>query len=120
MDVEINGTSQDARKWAMFCHLASLLGLTGIPFANVLGPVIVWMMKREEDPFIDQAGKEAVNFQISMTIYIIVAALLILLVIGLILLPLIGLADLIFTIIAAIKSNDGEEYRYPLTIRFLK
>ena len=104
----------------MLCHAGGLAGYSGFPFANIFLPLVFWLIKRKEDPFIDEAGKEAVNFQISLTIYTIVSALLILLVIGFALIVIVLLIGLILTIVAAVKANDGESYRYPLTIRFIR
>lgn len=109
--------SQDVRLWAMLCHLIALAGFV-IPFGNVIGPLVVWMIKREESPFIDYHGKEALNFQISMSIYIIAAAILVLIAVGILLLIALGIFGLIMIVIASVKANSGEKYRYPLTIRF--
>ena len=114
---EIN---KDARQWAMFCHLAGLAGLILPAIGSVVGPLIIWQIKKEEHPFVDEQGKEAVNFQISMLIYGIVAGLLILACVGTVLLPAVVIFDLVFLLIAAVKANNGEHYRYPLTIRFIK
>ena len=111
---------KDERMWAMFCHLASLAGYVGIPFANIIGPLIVWQIKKAESPLVDDQGKEALNFQISMTIYVLVGLVSLCIGIGLVVLPVLGILGLVFTIIAAIKANQGEMYRYPLTIRFIK
>jgi hypothetical protein len=109
----------EARQWAMFAHLASFAGYTGIPMANILGPLIVWMMKKEEFPFVDDQGKEAINFQISMTIYILVGVATFCIGIGIVVVPALAILDLVFTIIAAIQVNTGKAYRYPLTIRLI-
>jgi uncharacterized Tic20 family protein len=77
------------------------------------------MNKKEEYELVNDQGKESLNFQISMTIYILASVILIILVIGIALLIILGLFSLIVVIIAAIKANEGEKYRYPLTIRFL-
>jgi uncharacterized Tic20 family protein len=113
-------SEKDERMWAMFCHLASLAGYTGIPFANILGPLIIWQIKKGQSPLVDDQGKESVNFQISLTIYVLVGLLSLCIGIGIIVLPALGIFDLVFTIIAAVKANQGEMYRYPLTIRFIK
>lgn len=105
--------------WGMLCHLTSLSGYLGVPFGNILGPLIIWLIKKEESSFVDDQGREALNFQISMMIYGIVSAVLILLIIGIFLLIAIWIISLVFTVIAAVKTKDGEVYRYPLTIRFL-
>lgn len=110
-------TNPEARNWAMVCHLASLSGyLTGLGF--ILGPLIVWAIKKDQHPFVDFHGREAMNFNISFTIYSIVAVILVFACVGFFLLPVVGVVWLVFTIIAAIKANSGERYRYPLTIRF--
>ena len=109
----------DAKNWAVGTHLAALSGMF-IPFANVIGPLIVWMIKKDESPLIDREGKESLNFQISMSIYLCVSALLVIVLIGLPLLFVIAVLDLVFTIIAAVKTSNGEQYHYPLTIRFIK
>ncbi|MCY1176342.1 hypothetical protein D3C76_578400 [compost metagenome] len=111
--------SQTARQWAMFCHFAAFLGLV-FPFGNLLGPLIVWQVKREADPYIDQQGKEAVNFQITVTLAMLVSCLLMLVLVGFLLLALVGAGALVLTIIAGIKANDGVAYRYPFTWRALK
>jgi len=111
--------SQEARQWAMFCHFAAFAGLL-IPFGNLLGPLIVWQVKREADPYIDQQGKEAVNFQITVTLAMLVSCLLMLVLVGFLLLALVGAGALVLTIIAGIKANEGVAYRYPFTWRALK
>ncbi|MCB1561833.1 MAG: DUF4870 domain-containing protein [Xanthomonadales bacterium] len=111
--------SQDQRQFAMFTHLSALCGII-IPFGNLIGPLIMWQIKKNEMPFVDDQGKEAVNFQITVTIAMLICFVLMFVVIGLLLLPLVGLAALIFTIIAGIKANEGTAYRYPMTIRLIK
>ncbi|MEW6113824.1 MAG: DUF4870 domain-containing protein, partial [Thermodesulfobacteriota bacterium] len=61
--------SKQATNWGMLCHLSALLGLVLISFGHILGPLVVWLFKKNDDPFIDEQGKESLNFQISMTIY---------------------------------------------------
>lgn len=111
--------SSEERQWGMFCHLAALGGIV-IPFGNVVGPLIVWMVKKAEMPFVNEQGMEALNFQISMTIYLIVTGLLMFVLIGFLLFPVVAVADLVLLIIAGIKASNGESYHYPVTIRFLK
>lgn len=115
-------TNKDARMWGMICHLAGLGGLIPIVpvIGSVIGPLIVWQIKKDEFGFVNDQGKEAVNFQISILIYAVVSALLIFACVGVVLLPAVYIFDLIFLLIAAVKANDGEHYRYPLTIRFIK
>lgn len=116
----------------MACHLLALSGLIGVPFGNILGPLIMWLVKREEVPFVDACGKEAVNFQISMTIYgtalvvisfpIMIIPFLGFLIFGAAMLAIVALVivGIVFTVIASIKASEGTVYEYPLTIRFIK
>ena len=112
--------NKDARTWATVCHLSALSAFVGIPLGNILGPLVVWLLKRNDHPFVDDQGKEALNFQISMTIYGIVAGILVILLVGIALLALVAIADLILVIVASMKANDGERYRYPFTIRLIQ
>jgi len=100
--------------WGMLSHLTGLVGF--------IGPLVVWLIKKEEFPFVDEQGKEALNFQITMLIYFIVAGLTTFICIGFVLTPAVWVADVVFLIIAAIKANDGYHYRYPwpLIIRLIK
>jgi uncharacterized protein len=124
----------NTRGWEVMCHLSSLLGmfgmLGGIPLGNIVAPLIVWLIKRNDSLGVDAHGKESLNFHISWTLYALVASGvttgLMFLLIGFLMLPflLVGLAIgwvvmLILTIIASIKASNGQLYRYPLTIRFL-
>lgn len=84
---------------------------------GVIGTLIVWQVKKDDDPFIDRHGKRAFNFQLSMLLY---AAALCLTIIGVFLVPVVGILDIVFTIIAAIRASDGKDYQYPLTIPFIK
>jgi uncharacterized Tic20 family protein len=111
--------SQEVRQWAMFCHLSALLGIW-IPFGTLIGPLILWQMKRESDPFIDAQGKEALNFQITVAIAATLSFFLMLVVIGFFLLGLIAIGALVLTIIAGVKANEGVPYRYPFTWRLIK
>ena len=111
---------KEERTMGMVAHLAALAGFTGIPGASILGPLIVWLMKKDTMPFVDQEGKEAVNFQLTVFIAMLVCSPLVCVGVGLIVLPAIGIVALVFTIIAALKANEGEHYRYPLTIRLIK
>jgi len=112
--------SKDACTWAMLCHLAGLGGFIIPGIGCVIGPLIVWQIKKDLHQFVDQQGKEALNFQISMLIYGIIAGLLCFVCIGMFLLPAVAIVDIVFLIIAAIKATNGEAYRYPLSIRFIK
>lgn len=113
-----------ARQWAMFAHLSALLALLiGLPF---IGPLVIYLVKKDADPFVAEHAREALNFNISVFIYSIVSFVVVfaltIVLIGFLLIPLlfgIGIAWLVLLIVAAVKANAGERYRYPLTIRMV-
>ena len=107
------GVGKDVTNMAMLCHLLAI-------FTGFLGPLVIWLIKKDDAPFIDRHGKEALNFQLTVLIAMIISGLLTFICIGFIMLMVVWIADLILCIIAALKASRGEEYRYPLTIRFLK
>ena len=107
------------RQLAMIAHLSALSGMV-IPFGNILGPLVLFLIKREESEFVADQAREALNFQITATIALIVSAIMIVLLVGIVLLPIIGIAALVLTIVAAVKANEGQRYRYPFTLRLVK
>lgn len=115
---QVDKNVQDERMWGMFAHL-SALAMFIIPFGSIIGPLIVWSMKKYEYPFVDEQGKAALNFHISMMIYMIVSAILIFIVVGILLLIALGIFQLVMIIIASIKANNGESFQYPLSMRFI-
>lgn len=119
------------RQWAMFAHLSALLGgLLSTGWAGsigcFIGPLVIWLLKKDTMPFVDDQAKEALNFNITVAIVFLVllVATIFTLGIGIIitgpLFVIVGLSWLVFTIIAAIKANEGVAYRYPLTLRLIK
>lgn len=99
-----------------------LLGFAGFvfPFGHIIAPLILWLVKRADSPLLDRTGKEVLNFQISYTIYVAVAGVLCFVLIGLLILPVLFILWVVFMVIAAVKTSNGEEYRYPATIRLLQ
>ncbi|WP_225786760.1 DUF4870 domain-containing protein [Pseudomonas sp. Marseille-P8916] len=118
-NLPITPPNAEIRQWAMFCHLAALLGLV-VPLGHLLGPLVLWIWKRELDPFIDAQGKEALNFQISVTIAGGICFLLMFVLVGIVLFAILVVAVLILIILAGVKANEGQPYRYPLIWRPLK
>lgn len=116
----------------MLCHLLSLSALAGIPFGNILGPLVIWLVKRHEDPFVEANGKAALNFQISILLYafgLIFAMLFFgfIPIVQFVAVPLLfaaiialTIAVIVYVIIASIRASDGEVYEYPFTIRFIR
>ena len=116
MDTSI---SKDERMWAMFCHIAAFAFFI-FPFGNILGPLVIWLIKKEKHPFVDEQGKESLNFQISITLYGLAALLLSIILIGIPILIALFFFDFIMVVIAAVKANDGYHYRYPLSIELIR
>ncbi|MFH0910347.1 MAG: DUF4870 domain-containing protein [Planctomycetota bacterium] len=110
---------KDERMWAMLCHLSSLVGFI-IPLGNIIAPLVIWMIKKEEYPLVEDQGKESVNFQITLFIAVIVVFVLMFVVIGVFLMPILLILWVVFVIMASMKANNGERYRYPVCIRFIK
>ncbi|MFQ5709853.1 MAG: DUF4870 domain-containing protein [bacterium] len=108
-----------ARTWGIFCHLAGLLCWVGVPFGNIVGPLIIWLIKKDELPIVNEQGKESLNFQISITIYFIAAAILAIFLIGIPIIFALIIAQIALVIIAAVKVSNNEPYQYPFTIRFI-
>ena len=111
-------SESDARLWAMLAHLSAIPG-SFVLIGSVIAPLVIRQIQKERSAFVDYHGKEAVNFQITMAIAAAISFLLMILVIGVFLLFIVGVVWLVFTIIAAVKANNGEYYRYPLTFRFI-
>jgi hypothetical protein len=120
--------SHQESNWATFCHLSALAGyllpLT-YPFScvllgNLIGPLLIWLLKKDLSPSVDQHGKEALNFQISISIYALAASALIVVLIGIPLLIGLAIFNFIMIIVAAVKCKNGREFRYPLNLHLLK
>lgn len=122
--------SAEQRQWAMFAHLSALVGglLTSVVggWGTFAGPLIVWLIKKDTMPFVDDQGKEALNFNITVAIIALLMALMTVMTLGIgiiftgPILVIVGIAWLVLTIIAAIKANEGVAYRYPFALRLIK
>jgi len=120
----------EERQWAMFAHLSALLGafVTGWigGWGWFLGPLIIWLVKKDTMPFVNDQAKEALNFNITIAIIFVILTILGFATLGvgfLLALPLmiiIGIVALVFIILAAIKANEGVAYRYPFALRLIK
>ena len=106
----------ESKNWATVSHLSAFVMFLGIP--ALVGPLVAWLLKRD-DPYVDFHGREALNFNISFLIYAVAAALSILLIVGILLLPAVVITWFVLTIRASVKASAGEYYRYPFTLRLI-
>ena len=113
-------SSSNIRNWNILCHASALLGVFFHFPGHLIGPLIVWLAKRDDSPEIDAHGKESLNFQISMLIYNVIAAVFCLVLIGFFFLAVLWVLNAVFVIVASIQASDGKFYRYPITIRFIE
>jgi len=109
--------SSDSRNWATLSHLSAFSVFMGIP--SVVGPLVMWLLRRD-DPYAEHHAKEALNFNISIILYSVVAAISIIMLVGILALPAVLIAWFVLTIQGAMRASQGEYYEYPLTIRFIK
>jgi uncharacterized protein len=110
----------EARKWAMIVHLAGFLGYLFPVVGNLVGPLLVWQLKKDQHPFIDDQGKEALNFQITVVLSAFLCFLLMAVLIGFLLIGVVVIGAVVLMIIAAIKANEGKVYRYPFCWRLIR
>jgi len=111
--------TQEERSWGVLLHLSGLAGFV-FPFGNLIAPLVLWLIRKDRSTFLDDQGREALNFQISFSVYLILSAILIFVLIGFVLLPVVVITGLVLMIIAAVRANEGTWYRYPLIFRVLK
>lgn len=111
--------NKDDNMLGLVCHLLAFAGFL-FPFGNVIGPLVLWLVKRGDSPYLDAVGKEVLNFNISWSIYMTVAALSLFVLVGFLLLPLTALAWLILLVMGAISASSGKLHRFPLTIRLIQ
>jgi uncharacterized Tic20 family protein len=112
------GASPSDRTYATLMHLMLVIAtFTAVPL--ILGPLIMWLIKKDESPFLNDHGKEALNFNISIFLYMIIAAVSFLCGIGVVLLPVVWVFGLVVSVLAAMSANRGEYYRYPACIRII-
>ncbi len=113
------GLPETERNWSMLCHLSAFAGFF-FPFGGVIGPLICWLSKRDESAWINLNGRNSLNFQLSMLLYIVLAIPLCFIIIGIPIIVMLGTLKVICIIIASIKASKGEVFRYPLVIPFIQ
>jgi len=111
-------TSNTERELGMLTHLLAFAGMA-MPFGSIVGPLVIWLMKKDESKFLDQCGRAVLNFQISYVIWSFAALVLCFVLIGFPILFVLPVLNIVFTIIAAVKARDGIVWNYPMTIKFL-
>lgn len=116
---EIRVLSETERNWAMFCHLAAFAGFL-VPFGGIIGPLVIWLSKRDDSTWVNENGKASLNFQLSMLLYMILAAPLCLIIIGIPIIIILWTLKIVFIIMGTVKASRGEEFRYPLAIPFIQ
>jgi uncharacterized Tic20 family protein len=109
---------KDERTWGMLCHLTAFAGFI-VPFGNLIAPLVIWLVKKDELPFVNDQGKESLNFQITIFIAFVISFVLLFVGIGLLLIGIIAVYDIVMIIVASIKANEGVAYRYPYTLRLI-
>ncbi|MGD9079714.1 MAG: DUF4870 domain-containing protein [Desulfobacterales bacterium] len=112
-------TEKEERQWAMFAHIGTFSSMF-VPLGNIIAPIVIWQMKKHESEFVVEQAKESLNFQITLFIYALISFLLVFIIIGFFLIFALVIFGLIMVIIGGIKANDGEDFRYPMTLRLLK
>ncbi len=116
---EVGQYSESERNWAMLCHLSAFAGYF-FPFGGIIGPLICWLIKKEESAWVNENGKASLNFQLSMVLYIVLAAPLCLIIIGIPIIVFLGILEIICIIIASVKAARGERFKYPISIPFIQ
>ena len=116
---DIRELSESERNWAMLCHLAAFAGYF-FPFGGILGPLICWLSKKDESQWVNFNGKQALNFQLSILLYMVLAVPLCFIIVGIPILIFLGFLEVICIVIASVKASKGEEFRYPLNIPFIQ
>lgn len=120
METKSQFITEKEKTWAMIVHLSTFSLFIVPAIGAILVPLVIWILKKPDMPFVDYHGKEVLNFNITVLLFSVVAGILCFALIGFLFLPIIFLYWFIFVIIAAIKANEGQYFKYPMTIRFIK
>jgi uncharacterized protein len=111
--------SDTERNWAMLCHLSAFAGFF-FPFGGIIGPLICWLSRKDESAWVNINGRNSLNFQLSILLYIVLTIPLCFIIVGIPIIILLVTLKIIFTIIASIKASKGELFKYPLLIPFIQ
>ena len=110
--------SAEEKQWALFAHLSALIGYI-IPFGSIIGPLVIWQIKKNEMPFVDDQGKEALNFQITILLGYVICWILTVILIGAFLHVVLWILNIVFCILAAVRVSQTGSYRYPFALRLV-
>jgi uncharacterized Tic20 family protein len=116
---EIRELSESERNWSMLCHLTAFAGFF-FPFGAIIGPLICWLSRKDESLWVNQNGRESLNFNLSMLLYMILVIPLCFIIIGIPIIIILVVIKVVCIIIASIKASRGEEFRYPISIPFIQ
>jgi len=108
------------KTWGMLAHLSAFVQFIIPTFGLIVGPLIIWILKKDTMPFVKKEATEALNFNISIALYALIAGSLVFIAVGVVLLPLVFVFWFICVLVASIKAYKGIHFRYPLTLRFIK
>lgn len=112
--------SEAERNYATWMHIAGLSSYIGVPFGHVLIPLIMWALKHRESAYLDRQGREVLNFQLTISFYLIFSYMLIYILVGFVFIAVVVLLQIIAAIMAAVKTYHGEDFRYPVTFRMIR
>ncbi len=116
---EVRNLSETERNWAMLCHLSAFAGFF-FPFGGIIGPLICWLSRKDESPWVNENGKASMNFQLSILLYMVLAIPLCFIILGIPIVMFLGILKIVCIIIASIKASKGERFKYPLAIPFIQ
>jgi uncharacterized Tic20 family protein len=116
---EVRPLTESERNWAMLCHLSAFSGFF-FPFGGIIGPLICWLSRKDESAWVDENGKAAMNFNLSILLYSVLMIPLCFILIGFLFLGFLGTLKIICIIIASVKGSKGEKFKYPLAIPFIQ
>jgi len=118
MNEEVWDTSQQERNLALACHLSTFAGYV-FPFGNIIAPLVIYLVKKDESAFVRFNAAEALNFQITITLLFIISVILAFVLVGFLLMLILAIFDLIVTIMATVRASEGKTFFYPLSMRFV-
>lgn len=112
-------TDKDQRTWGMLAHFSPLAGFV-VPLGGLIAALVLWQIKKDQAPFVAEQARESLNFQLTVLIAVLACIPLLFVVVGMLLIPALGIAQFVLALIAGLRANEGQPYRYPLTLRMVR